>query len=110
MSAYVAQFRNPAVLAATCADYRAGASVDREHDAADRAAGRRIVCPVLLVWGRGYLAGKASSPLGIWRRWADKVEEIALDCGHFVAEEEPDACAQELNTFFAAAGRSAQPR
>ena len=44
-----------------------------------------------------------------WRRWADKVEEIALDCGHFVAEEEPDACAQALGTFFAAARPCAQP-
>ncbi len=100
VSAYVEQFRNPAVLAATCADYRAGASVDRAHDAADRAAGRRIACPVLLVWGRGYLTGKASSPLAIWRRWAVNVEETALDCGHFVAEEEPDACAAALRDFF----------
>ncbi len=100
---YVAQFRDPAVLTATCEDYRAGAGVDREDDLADRVAGRRIQCPVLVIWGRGYSAS-AASPAIVWRRWADRVEEFALDCGHFVAEEEPQACADALARFFASVG------
>lgn len=98
---YLAQFRDPAVIAATCADYRAGASVDRWHDAEDRAAGRRIACPVLVLWGRGYLASKAASPAAIWRDWAMEVSEVALDCGHFVVEEEPEKAAAALGDFFA---------
>jgi haloacetate dehalogenase len=96
---YVAQFRNPAVIASTCEDYRAGASIDREHDLADRQAGRKIACPLLVIWGRDYSAS-AASPAEVWRRWADRVEEVALDCGHFIAEEEPQACADALIDFF----------
>ncbi|MCP4328111.1 MAG: alpha/beta hydrolase [Alphaproteobacteria bacterium] len=101
VATYIQQFHDPAVVAATCADYRAGATVDRRHDLADREAGRRIACPVLVVWGRGYLGDKAASPAGTWRRWADHVEEVVLDCGHFVAEEAPTQCAEALKKFFA---------
>jgi haloacetate dehalogenase len=97
---YIAQFNNPTVLTATCEDYRAGATVDRADDYADLAARRRMACPVLIIWGRGYLGNKASSPLAVWRRWADNVEELALDCGHFIAEEEPEACGTALLQFF----------
>ncbi|HEX7966623.1 MAG TPA: alpha/beta hydrolase [Stellaceae bacterium] len=105
VAAYVEQFREPSVIAATCADYRAGATVDRAHDAEDRRHGRRIACPVLLLWGRGYLSSKAASPLAVWRNWADDVREVALDCGHFVAEEKPEECAEALASFMSAAQR-----
>jgi haloacetate dehalogenase len=98
--AYLAQFHDPAVLAATCADYRAGASLDRAHDQADRDAGRKIACPVLVVWGRRYLTAKDAAPLDTWRDWAEDAREVALDCGHFIAEEEPEACAAALREFF----------
>jgi len=98
---YVRHFRKPSVIAAACADYRAGAAVDVAHDRADRDAGRRIRCPVLVLWGRGFLAKKAGSPLAVWREWADQATEVALDCGHFVVEEEPAAAAGALEEFFA---------
>lgn len=104
VAAYVAQFRDPAVIAATCADYRAGASIDRAEDAEDRRRSRKLACPVLVLWGRGYLSSKTSSPLRAWQRWADDVREIAFDCGHFLAEETPDACAEALAAFFASGG------
>ncbi|WP_119458906.1 alpha/beta fold hydrolase [Rhodospirillaceae bacterium SYSU D60014] len=99
VAAYVEQFHRPSVLSATCEDYRAGATLDRAHDREDRDAGRRLDCPVLVIWGRGYAASKAASPAEAWRRWADEVQEVALDCGHFVAEEEPQACAAALGGF-----------
>ena len=100
VAAYVAQFQDPRVIAATCEDYRAGAGIDRTHDRADRDAGRKIACPVLALWGRGYKASASASPATVWRRWADDVREVALDCGHFLAEEEPEACAAALAEFF----------
>ena len=100
VSAYVEQFHLPSVIAATCEDYRAGAGLDRIHDEEDRRLGHKIGCPVLVIWGRGYLTNKTSSPLEIWRQWADEVEEVAIDCGHFVAEEAPEACAEALACFF----------
>ena len=100
VAAYVGQFRDPRVIAATCEDYRAGANIDRDHDRADRDAGRKIGCPLLVVWGRDYSASKEDSPLRVWRRWADDAREVPLDCGHFLAEERPEECAQALLQFF----------
>ncbi len=97
---YARHFRKPSVIEASCEDYRAGMSVDLDHDRADREAGRRIACPTLVLWGRRYLAAKARSPLKVWRDWASDVREVALDCGHFLMEEQPPACAAALRDFF----------
>jgi haloacetate dehalogenase len=97
---YVRHFKKPSVIEATCEDYRAGATVDLDHDRADRDRNRKIRCPTLVLWGRRYLAAKAASPLEVWRDWADDVREVALDCGHFVAEERTDECAAALLDFF----------
>lgn len=98
---YQASFRQPSVIAATCADYRAGATVDVEHDQADQQAGRRIACPTLVIWARQYLA--AQSPLATWQRWCSgEVREAPVDCGHFIAEEQPQACAAALLEFLSA--------
>ena len=67
---YARHFRKPSVIEATCEDYRAGASVDLEHDRADRAAGRRLSCPLLVLWGRqvpgrpGGLAARCLAAVG----------------------------------------------
>lgn len=104
VEAYLKQFHDPAVIAATCEDYRAGASVDRAEDAADRQQGRKISCPVLLLWGSRYLSSKTGSPIAAWRKWAADVREQAFDCGHFLAEEAPEDCAQAMTSFFAGHG------
>ena len=94
---YQESFRKPSVIAATCADYRAGAGIDVEHDRADRLAQKMIGCPTLVIWGRQYL--NSQSPLATWQTWASNVREVALDCGHFIAEEQPQACAAALADF-----------
>lgn len=100
IAAYEAAFERPPVIEATCEDYRAGATIDAELDRQDRAAGRKIGVPMLVLWGSRYLRG---SPAASWRRWCDDVRERELDCGHFIAEEEPQACADALGAFFAEA-------
>ena len=99
---YFEAFRKPEVIEATCNDYRAGASIDRVHDQASRDGGEKIACPVHVIWGRGYLSNRAGSPLPVWQHWADDVGETGLDCGHFVAEELPTACATAMLAFFRA--------
>jgi haloacetate dehalogenase len=98
---YARHFRKASVIAAVCEDYRAGATVDLEDDRADREHGRRLRCPTLVLWGRRYLSAKAGSPLDVWTPWADDVRDVAIDCGHFIAEEQPAACADALEDFFA---------
>jgi len=95
---YERSFAQPATVVACCEDYRAGAGIDVLHDRADREAGRRVQCPVLVMWALRYLSSQ--SPLSTWQRWADDTQEVALDCGHFVAEEQPQACAKALADFF----------
>ena len=98
---YVRCFRDPATIAASCADYRAAASIDMEHDAEDRQAGTRVRCPLLVLWGVRGFVGRHYDVLSIWRAYADDVRGSGLHCAHFVPEEQPDATAAALVEFLA---------
>ena len=91
---------DPEVVHAMLEDYRAGLGVDREDDEADRAAGRRIRCPLLFVALLRDDPELEYDRLEIWRAWADDVRGSAIDCGHHVAEEAPDELASLLLEFF----------
>jgi haloacetate dehalogenase len=87
-----AAIHDPATVHAMCEDYRAGLGLDRAADDADRAAGRRIACPVLFVWAeRDDMVDLYGDPAAIWRDWADRVEVASIDSGHHMAEEAPAA-------------------
>ena len=84
-----------------CECYRAGASYDRLLDEADMKAGRKIGCPVQVLWGaKGALAAWYDT-LEVWRAWADDVSGHAIDCGHFIPEEKPTETLAALRGFFA---------
>jgi len=106
-AAYIAALRDPARVHAMCEDYRAGASLDPQHDEADQKSGRRIACPVLALWSARGITHKAhgdiGGPLAIWRTWANRVEGHALEAGHFFPEEIPDETAAALERFFSIA-------
>ena len=102
--AYVRALREPGHAHAICEEYRAAATVDREHDRADREAGRKIGCPVLVLWSnRGALdewyPGEGG-PLGLWRPWANDLLGQAVEGGHFFPEEHPRETAEALQRFF----------
>ncbi|CEJ14928.1 Fluoroacetate dehalogenase [bacterium YEK0313] len=105
-AAYVAALRDPDRVHTICEDYRAAATVDWEIDRADLAAGRRIACPVLALWSEhGALAewyDDAGGPLGLWRRWADKVEGRPVPGGHFFPEERPAETSRLVAAFLRA--------
>ena len=101
-AAYLDALRDPAHVHAICEEYRAAAAVDREHDRADRANGRRIACPLFVIWSaRGPLADwyGEEGPLAIWREWASDVQGCAIDAGHFFPEEAPDNTFHILTRF-----------
>ena len=98
---YLRCVRDPETIHAMCEDYRAGATYDFGLDETDRAAGRRIDCPLLVLWGaRNDLQELFGDPLAIWRDWAEDVRGRALDCGHYLAEEAPEEAYAELRAFF----------
>jgi haloacetate dehalogenase len=96
---YSRQVHDPAVVTAICEDYRAGATVDRADDDTDRAAGRRITCPVQVLWSAGGPVGTWYDPVAVWRAWAPDVIGEAIDGGHFLPEENPDATLAALRRF-----------
>jgi haloacetate dehalogenase len=92
--------RDPETIHAICEDYRAAATIDFAHDAEDREAGRRITCPVRVLWGgRGNLEGWYDV-LEVWRGWADDVGGRSIDSGHYVPEEAPEETLSEIRAFF----------
>lgn len=96
-----ATIHDPATVHGMIEDYRAGLGIDRAHDEADRAAGRRLACPLLVLWSaQDDLGDLHGDVLGIWRGWAENVEGRSLDCGHHMAEEAPEELAAELGSFF----------
>jgi haloacetate dehalogenase len=100
LEAYRAAYREPERVHAACEDYRAGATIDRALDEADRIAGRRIAAPLLALWGAQGIPAQGESPLAVWRRWASDVRGEGIECGHFLPEEAPKATAEALAKFF----------
>lgn len=100
LAEYERCFSDPAVIHASCEDYRAAATVDLEHDEADLNA--RIRCPLLVLWGENGLMHRHFDVLATWREKAQgPVEGRALPCGHFLAEEAPEETLAEFQRFFA---------
>jgi haloacetate dehalogenase len=91
---------DPHTVRAMLEDYRAGLGVDREHEEADRRAGRTVRCPTLYLWSaRDDMEDLYGDPLAVWRPWADDLRGFAIDSGHHVAEENPAALTTALHQF-----------
>jgi haloacetate dehalogenase len=94
-------FRNPETIHAICEDYRAGATIDLEMDEADVKAGRKVDCPLLLLWGANGGVGRNQNSMEIWPRYASDIRAgKALPSGHYVNEEAPEETYAELRAFF----------
>jgi len=96
---YLRCFADPAVIHASCEDYRASASIDLEHDAADE--GRKINCPLRILWGTNGFVGRKYDVLAVWRGFADEVSGTSIESGHWIAEEAPAGVIGEAQRFFA---------
>lgn len=97
MAEYRRCFRRKEVIAAVCADYRAGATIDDQLDRLDQLAGRKITAPLLFLWGEGYLT--SHNEFEIWERWALDVRGRSFKAGHFLAEELPQDVLAEMVPF-----------
>jgi haloacetate dehalogenase len=99
MADYIRCFSDPATIAGSCADYRAAASTDLTDDDQSFAAGQKIGCPVLVLWGSQGFVGRAYEPLSVWQEYAADVRGTALPTGHFPPEEAPDLVLEALAGF-----------
>lgn len=93
-------FALPETIHATCEDYRAAATIDLEHDDADVEAGRKVTCPLLVLWGSKGVVARCFDPIADWQTVATDVRGHALPTGHYLAEEAPDATLSALREFF----------
>lgn len=90
----------PGSTVAICEDYRASAGIDLEHDRADMAAGRQLAQPLRVLWGEHGAVGRCFDVLALWRERAAVLSGQSLPCGHYIAEEAPEALIQESLSFF----------
>jgi haloacetate dehalogenase len=98
---YLGAVRNPDTIRGICEDYRAAASVDLEHDRASRAAGEKIKCPLLVLWGAEGKIGRWYEPMAIWRQYcAAEVTAGPVNSGHYLAEEAPAEVLERFEAFF----------
>ncbi len=97
LAEYERCFRDPATIHANCEDYRAAASIDLVHDEADR--GRKLRCPLLLLWGARGAMHDLYDVENVWREYAEDVRGKPLDAGHYLAEERPEETSRELTSF-----------
>lgn len=94
---YLRCYRDPAMIHAVCEDYRAAASIDLQHDAAD--SDRRIACPLFLLWGEKGTVGQLYDVVHTWQDKALRVQGEALPCGHSPQEEVPERFLHSLQRF-----------
>jgi haloacetate dehalogenase len=97
---YLDAIHNPDTVAAMMEDYRAGLTIDRAHDDADRRAGRRVTCPTLVMWAaKDDMEDLYGDPLSVWRDWVGDLRGCRIDSGHHMAEEAPEELAAGLRAF-----------
>jgi haloacetate dehalogenase len=90
----------PGTAEALCEDYRASATIDLEHDRTDVAMRRRMEQPVRVLWGEHGTVARCFDVLALWRERAQQVSGAPMPCGHYIAEEAPEALIQEALSFF----------
>jgi haloacetate dehalogenase len=90
----------PENIHAVCEDYRATLGIDFDLDEADFKAGRKIDCPVLVIWGENSHVGRHSDPPAAWAPWAGDIIYRPLPSGHYPAEECPEQVLAVFEDFF----------
>jgi haloacetate dehalogenase len=90
----------PGTAEAMCEDYRASAGIDLEHDRSDVAARHRLQQPLRVLWGEHGTVARCFDVLALWRERATQVSGQALPCGHYIAEEAPEALLAQAIPFF----------
>lgn len=99
---FLAAIHDPETVKGMLGDYRAGLLLDPLHDREDRRVGRKLQCPVHVIWSRrDDLEKLYGDVLAVWQPWAEQtVTGAGIDSGHHMAEEAPTEVANALTAFF----------
>jgi haloacetate dehalogenase len=92
-------WRDPAMIHASCSDYRAAATIDLEHDAAD--IDRRVACPTLAFWGSEGFMHHNFDMAAQWGRRCSDLRTATLPGAHFFVDQFPKETAAVLADFLA---------
>lgn len=99
LAAYLTANTTPEAVVAMCECFRAGYQIDQRHDAEDRAAGRKIGCPSLVMWGEKSVVGKHFDVHKIWKNWCVNPSFAPMPSGHFIPEEAPAEALLSMTKF-----------
>ena len=100
LAEYERCFCTPEAIHGACEDYRASAGIDLDHDRTSRAAGERIACDTLLLWGERGVVGRLFEPIALWQaQCSARVTGEAVPAGHFIPEELHALTAERLLAF-----------
>ena len=99
LSAYINANTTPDAITAMCECFRAGYHIDQMHDVADRANGKKISCPTLVMWGERGVVGKHFDVRHIWEGWCEQPRFASMPSGHFIPEEAPVEAFAALSNF-----------
>lgn len=101
MKEYMKQFEDEAGVTGMCEDYRAAATIDLEHARKDIEDGRKVKCPLRVLWGKKGVIEKSFNALELWREVSDaEVSGESVDSGHYIPEEVPDVLVKHVLEFF----------
>ena len=98
LAEYLRCFSNPEVIRCSCEDYRAAATIDLEHDAAD--GEKKFDCPTLVLWGAMGVIEACFDAVELWKLRGSDIQGHSLPGGHYLAEELPDETATAFLQFF----------
>lgn len=90
----------PGTAHGLCEDYRASATIDLAYDRAEVQAGVKLTQTLRVLWGQHGAVGQCFDVMALWQARAVDVSGQALSCGHYIAEEAPQALLAEILKFF----------
>ncbi len=99
LAEYLRCIKLPETATGICEDYRASATIDLEHDQCDIDSGKKLDCPLLILWGQNGIIDECFSPLSEWEKVANNISGNAVPSGHYIPEEVPDILLDQVFTF-----------
>jgi len=99
---YIRASATPEAITAMCECFRAGATLDIAHDRTDRAAGRRLEPPALVIWGAQSVVGRNFDVPALLTPHVRAAAFKAVEGGHFLPEDAAEQVLDALSPFLEA--------